>query len=170
MRYNSEVLSSLLSVLESPEPSLETGRPEIPEVLQPTFTPGTPTRNTLAGGGVRSDSHFADDLRTVANAAQSTGTLTTLRKGVWRITGTYQYCCSAVAAPTSNVLRAQQGGASIGFLAGFISHTATLVQGVVKLDTQLTLHTDTDLVNVVGATGVGERVSVDVTLHCQRIA
>jgi len=171
MEYNSNVFAEILSCVESPEPDPDTGRVTIPPVIQPVIVPGSVTAGTVSGGGIRGTSHFCDDLRQQAGASGGTSaTLTTLRRGIWRITGTYQYVSSVIAAPAGCVLRMVQAGAAIGFLAAFIPHTVALAQGIVRIDTQLTLNTDTDIVNAIGATGAGERIAVDVVLHCQRIA
>ena len=55
-------------------------------------------------------------------------------------------------------------------IAASLCCAPALAQGIVRIDTQVTLNTDTDIVNAIGATGAGERIAVDAVLHCQRIA
>lgn len=168
MKFNSLVTGELLAVLDSPEPSPETSRPEIPNIINLMLTPSGITRADVTAQ-TRVESHYCSDARTVANAALSSATMTTIKKGIWRVTGMYQWVAGAIVAPAINVIRIAQGGAVIGNLGTWFPHTAVAVQGQVYIDQQLCVDRDTDIIHLVNATGVGERATATVTLHLQRI-
>lgn len=137
MNYNSFIHGELLAVLDSPTADPQDSRAEIPAKLNLVMVPGSISRPDTAG--VRNESHWATDARTVANAVASSAVITTLKKGVWRITGSYQWISSAVVAPLISVLRVSQGGSVVGNLASWFNHTTVAAQGQLMLDTQITV-------------------------------
>ncbi len=168
MKYNSLVFAEILQVVDSPQPDPDTGRPEMPAVLQPTFTPGGISRPDQAG--TRTESHFAGSVATVANAVALSSTLTTLKEGIWRITGAFHYVSTVQAAPSTSQLNLLQGALSLGNLCMVTGHTTIAIEGMIPIDVQLTLDTDTLIRVTTGANGVGERMSTTAQVHCQRIA
>lgn len=168
MKYNSSVFSEILQVVDSPEPDMDTGRPEMPAVLQPVFTPGGVTRAEQAG--TRGESHFSGATVTVAAGAQTITTLTTLREGVWRLKGTFYFISSVVAAPLITEFRLVQGATVIGRLAAAFPHTTVTSNVMCPVDVQVTLDTDTAISISVQANAAGERTVASVQLHAQRIA
>ena len=168
MNYNSTIHGELLAVLDSPTADPQDSRAEIPPKMNLVMTPGSISRPDTPG--TRSESHWAGDARTVANAVLSSAVMTTLKKGIWRITGTYSFCSSVVAVPAQSTIRVSQGGSVVGNLSSIFPHTTLAVQSHINLDQQLTLDRDTDIINLVNATGVGERSTGSCALHFQRIA
>lgn len=169
MQFNSLIPGEMLTALDSPQADPDSSRLSIPPAISMVIAPGGVSRPDTPGIA-RTESHFANDARTVANAAASSGTMTTLKKGIWRITGSYFYVSSVVAAPAISTIRVSQGGSVIGNLATFFPHTTVTISGIVRIDTQLTLDKDTDIIHLVNATGVGERSTATATLHFLRMA
>jgi hypothetical protein len=169
VKYNSGVFADMLTVLESPEPDQSTGRVEFPPILSAVLVPGGVTRPDISGG-TRNDSHLCQKSGATANSGTFTSALTTLREGIWRVSGYVQYSLSIVAGITPSWVEMQQGGSLIGYLLHILPHTTITQNGIVSIDNQYTLDRDTLFQLNVGATGVGERQSVDVALHFQRIA
>ena len=168
MNYNSTIHGEVLAILDSPTADPQDSRAEIPPKLNLIVTPGSISRPDTPG--TRNESHWAGTVITIANAVQGSTLITTLRKGMWRITGTYQYVSSIVAAPLQSTIRVTQGGSVVGNLVSIVPHTAVAVQVMLPLDQQLTLDRDTDITVLVNANGVGERTTATAALHFQRIA
>lgn len=168
MKYNSLVFAEILQVVDSPQPDSDTGRPEMPSVLQAVFTPGGISRPDQAG--VRTESHFAGNVATVANGVALSATLTTLKEGIWRITGVFHYVSTVQVAPSTSQLNLLQGATSLGNVCMVTGHTTVAIQGDISFDVQLTLDTDTLIRVTTGANGVGERMTCTSQVQCQRIA
>lgn len=168
MKYNSLVFAEILQVVESPQPDADTGRPDMPSLLQPVFVPGGISRPDQAG--TRTESHFAGSVATVANGAALSATLTTLKEGVWRITGAFHYVSTTHVAPSTSQLNLLQGATSLGNICMVVGHTTVPIQGMIPIDVQVTLDTDTLIRVTTGANGVAERMTCTAQVHCQRIA
>lgn len=168
MEFNSTIFGELLQVVDSPVADPQDARAKVDSRYSLTMVPGSISRPDTSG--TRSESHWATSTVTVTNGVLTASTMTTLREGVWRITATIMAQHTAIAAPSINTLRVSQGGSVVGNLWGYQPIAATTGLVAMPLDVQLTLDRDTDLINLVNATGVGETFRQTIMLHCQRIA
>lgn len=169
MKFNWPVFAEQMAILGSPEPSTDDARGTMLGQIQPVIVPGGITRPDV--NQVRDSSHLAGSAVTVSNGAATTSSFTTLTKGVWRITGTFQYSSTVTATGAGSNLRLAQGPTptAIGNLAGIFTNPLVAINGIVAIDVQLSLDTDTVIQLQVGATGAGERTTCSAQIHCQRI-
>lgn len=168
MEFNSSVFGELLQVVDSPVADPNDARAKVDSTYQLVFTPGRISRPDTAG--TRDESHWATSTNTVTNGVITAQLMTTLREGVWRITASIVLAHTAIAAPAINTLRVSQGGTVVGNLWGYQPLPAVTGLIVFPLDVQMTLDRDTELYNLVNATGAGETCRQTIMLHCQRIA
>lgn len=143
MRFTSLAIQDLLAVLPEVAPQLDDVRPVIPQTFQPTFTPQRACRISQLSPTRRDDSFFIGTSWSYTNVAGAVTPIAILAKGVWRITGSFQYAGTICATMPDTVVTVVQNATTIGVLARFRQNSLVAVNGAYFIDTQLTVDVDT---------------------------